>query len=51
MIGIKRDLTDKIVENLESDDILILVGGRQTGKTTILKQMQEFLGGKGMPLP
>ncbi|OGC13423.1 hypothetical protein A3J90_08165 [candidate division WOR-1 bacterium RIFOXYC2_FULL_37_10] len=43
MIGIKRDIFDRLVKEIENNDILILVGARQTGKTTILKQLQQFL--------
>jgi predicted AAA+ superfamily ATPase len=49
MLGIKRDVTDKIIESLKNDYVLLLVGARQTGKTTILKQVQEFLTQKGYP--
>jgi len=42
-----RLITKKIVERLLDPDILILVGARQTGKTTILKQIREALTLKG----
>lgn len=47
MIGIKRDITDKLILDLETAEILLLVGARQSGKTTILRQVQEFLLSKG----
>jgi uncharacterized protein len=34
-----REITKKIKENLDNDLMLIIVGARQTGKTTILKQL------------
>ncbi|MCX5750124.1 MAG: ATP-binding protein [Candidatus Saganbacteria bacterium] len=48
MIGIKRDITEKALGQLESDLILLLIGARQTGKTTILKQIGESLSEKGL---
>ena len=42
-----RLITKKIVERLSDPDILILVGARQVGKTTILKQIKEFLSDQG----
>ncbi len=42
-MSIIRDLTIKIKKYFNNDDILLLVGSRQAGKTTILKQLQSFL--------
>ena len=38
-----RDLTTEILEHIDSDEILIIVGARQTGKTTLLKMLQNKL--------
>ncbi len=38
-----RDLTKEILEHIDSDEILIIVGARQTGKTTLLKILQKKL--------
>lgn len=42
-----RDILSKIEAHMESSDILLLIGARQAGKTTILKQIQENLQSKG----
>jgi len=36
---IYRSITPKIIKNLEKEDILLIVGARQVGKTTLLKQI------------
>ena len=38
-----RDLTTEILKHIDSDEILIIVGARQTGKTTLLKLLQNKL--------
>ncbi len=43
MIDIIRDITIKAKKYLESDEILLFVGARQAGKTTILKQIKKYL--------
>lgn len=40
---IKRKLEDTILKQLKSREILAIVGPRQAGKTTMLKQLQETL--------
>ncbi len=40
---IKRDILDKIIPWLRKEKILIIKGARQVGKTTILKQLQEYI--------
>jgi len=41
--GIKRDITDKIFENLEYDKIITLFGFRRVGKSYVLKQLINAL--------
>lgn len=43
----KRFLFNQIALHLESPKITVIVGARQTGKTTILKQVKEYLKNKG----
>ncbi|MDP2091201.1 MAG: ATP-binding protein [Candidatus Gracilibacteria bacterium] len=43
---IKRNIFDKIIEVLDSKKIIILRGPRQVGKTTLMKDIQSFLGDK-----
>lgn len=43
MVGIIRDVTIKAREYLKTEEVLIFIGARQVGKTTILKQLQEEL--------
>ena len=42
---IKRDLTLKIKEYLEKEEILLIVGPRQAGKTTIMKDIEQGIKG------
>ena len=42
---IKRDLTLKIKEYLEKNEILLIVGPRQAGKTTIMKDIEQGIKG------
>ena len=42
-MSIIRDITLKAQKYLETDDIIIFIGARQAGKTTILKQIQAIL--------
>lgn len=44
---IKRDLFDEIVKYLNTDNILVLHGARQVGKTYILYYLNQYLLGKG----
>lgn len=46
-VNIIRDITIKATARLQSDDILIFVGARQAGKTTILKQLQAHVESGG----
>ncbi len=45
-MSIIRDVTIRAEKYLETDDILLFVGSRQAGKTTILKQLKEKLEAK-----
>lgn len=47
-MSIKRDITTEAQKYLDSDEILIFIGSRQAGKTTILKQLIEILDQKGL---
>ena len=40
---IKRNLEDKIIKYLETPEIIAVVGPRQCGKTTMLKQIMSSL--------
>ena len=42
-MSIIRDITLKAQKYLETDDIIVFIGARQAGKTTILKQIQAIL--------
>ena len=46
-MNFKRDLISKIKRNLETEEILLLTGARQAGKTTILHQIEEILKNQG----
>jgi len=43
---IVRDLTRQLIEKIDYGKIIILKGARQTGKTTVLKEIQHFLDKK-----
>jgi uncharacterized protein len=40
---IKRTVTDKLIRELFKDNILILIGARQVGKTTLLRYTENYL--------
>lgn len=42
-MSILRDVTLKAQKDLDSPEILLFIGARQSGKTTILKQLQSYL--------
>lgn len=46
-MSIIRDATIKAQKYLQNDEILLFIGARQTGKTTVLKQVKDFLEKKG----
>ena len=43
MITVERDIFGKIVPWLDEKKILVVKGARQTGKTTFLRQIEEYL--------
>lgn len=45
---IKRNIISQLQQELTQPEILILLGPRQVGKTTLLKMLQEFCKQKGM---
>ena len=45
----KRTITDEIGRFLQTDDIVVIHGARQVGKTSILMFLQEQLRSEGQP--
>ena len=43
----KRIIFKKLSEHIENKEFSIIIGARQTGKTTLLMQLKEYLTGKG----
>ncbi len=41
--GFRREVTEKIIANLHSSDVIALIGARRSGKTTILYQLINHL--------
>lgn len=46
-MSILRDITKKAQNYLDTEEILLFIGSRQAGKTTILKQLENFLQKNG----
>ena len=44
---LKRNLYYKCLNHLQNDEVTIITGARQVGKTTILKQIENYLTEKG----
>jgi len=44
---IKRHIYPEIIKRMEEDDILLITGPRQAGKTTLLRHLQEELENEG----
>jgi len=44
---IKRDILDVLKGHLSKQEISLIVGPRQAGKTTVMKAVQEYVKGKG----
>jgi len=42
-----RDITLKIQKHLSTDEVILLIGARQAGKTTILHQIEDIIKRKG----
>ena len=42
----KRNLENHINKNINNDDVLLVLGARQTGKTTLLKKIFRDLSKK-----
>ena len=49
MLGIIRDLTAKIEQNLPRDEVALVIGARQAGKTTVLHQVEEIIKKQNHP--
>ncbi|MFA5776863.1 MAG: ATP-binding protein [Parcubacteria group bacterium] len=47
MIDIRRKLFDELKNNLKTKEILLIVGPRQAGKTTLMNKLRIFLEEKG----
>lgn len=46
-MSIIRDLTVKIKKEISNNEVVLIVGPRQSGKTTILRQIEDFILEKG----
>lgn len=46
-MSIIRDITERAKKNFYQDEILLFIGARQAGKTTILRQIEDFLKKQG----
>lgn len=44
---IKRDLQIRLKDLIDTDEVLAIVGPRQSGKTTLLRKLEEFVRQKG----
>jgi predicted AAA+ superfamily ATPase len=44
---IKRKIETRLLQNLERNEVMVLVGPRQAGKTTMLKHLKEILEKRG----
>ncbi len=42
-MNIKRDLTIQLEKELNNDEVLLIIGARQAGKTTVLRQLEEII--------
>ncbi|MFN7266568.1 MAG: AAA family ATPase, partial [Bacteroidota bacterium] len=43
----KRMIYQKLVEHITAKEATVLIGARQTGKSTLLKQLRDYLKLKG----
>lgn len=46
---VQRDLFPQVIKHLEANEITLIVGPRQVGKTTLLSQLEDSLLQKGIP--
>ena len=44
---VKRDILDKVTHWIGESKILVVKGARQTGKTTLLRQLESLLKARG----
>lgn len=44
---LKREIENSVLDCLATDEILVIIGARQSGKTTLLRRIQEILDEKG----
>lgn len=42
-LSILRDLIPKIKEQLKNDEVILIIGARQAGKTTVLHQLEDII--------
>jgi predicted AAA+ superfamily ATPase len=47
LCGMKLTIYQKLIEHLTAKEANVLVGARQTGKSTLLKQLRNYLESKG----
>jgi predicted AAA+ superfamily ATPase len=47
LCGMKRTIYQKLIEHPTAKEATVLVGARQTGKSTLLKQLRNYLESKG----
>jgi predicted AAA+ superfamily ATPase len=45
----RRKLYDKLIQHLPKKEFSIITGPRQTGKTTLLRQLEEYCRTEGFP--
>jgi len=48
-LSILRDLTVKIKDQLKNNEVILLIGARQAGKTTVLRQLEETIKTQNLP--
>jgi len=42
---IRRNLRDKIIKKMGEDEIIVILGSRQVGKTTLMRDIESIIGG------
>ena len=48
-MSVLRDLTPKIQEQLKNDEVVLIIGARQVGKTTVLRQIEDIIKTQDTP--